>query len=152
MSPDVVANVKRLLEEKDIDYDISEHEPVYTSEKAAQVRGVGLRTGVKALILKTREGRFLLALVRADKRADLERIAQMEGTKHVRLASPEEVLRVTGCEIGSVPPFGHVTKLRTYFDKDILENEYVNFNAGLHTVSVRMKAGDLRKVVGGIVY
>jgi prolyl-tRNA editing enzyme YbaK/EbsC (Cys-tRNA(Pro) deacylase) len=32
----------------------------------------------------------------------------------VYLASPEQVLDITGCEVGGVPPFGHKTKLKTY--------------------------------------
>lgn len=152
MSFDVLENIKKILEEKNIPFEISEHEPVYTSEDAARVRGVELKTGVKALVTKTYEGRFVLVLVCADKRADLERIAELEGTKNNRLASPEEVIETTGCEIGSVPPFGHMTELKTYFDKEILENEYVNFNGGLHTVSIRMKAVNLKEVVNGVVY
>jgi Ala-tRNA(Pro) deacylase len=148
----VLENIKRILDAKGISYHISEHAAVYTSEDAARVRGVDVRTGVKALVTKTAEGGLLLILVRADKRADLESIALMEGTRKLKLASPQEVLEATGCEIGSVPPFGHVTKLKTYFDREILENEEVNFNAGLHTVSVRMNAKDLKDVVGGIVY
>ena len=152
MSSAILGNIRRVLEGKGIDYHLSEHEPVYTSEQAAQVRGVDVKTGVKALVAKTHENRFVLILVRADKRADLKEIAKLEGTKNVRLASPEEVLEIADCEIGSVPPFGHIEELKTYFDQKILENEYVNFNAGLHTVSIRMKAEDLIKVVGGVVY
>ena len=39
-----------------------------------------------------------------------------------------------------------------FFDREILENDYVNFNAGKHIVSVRMKAEDLKNVVDGIVF
>jgi Cys-tRNA(Pro) deacylase len=152
MSSLVLGNMRRILDGRHIEYRVLEHEAVYTSEDAARVRGVEMKTGVKALVAKTHEGRFLLILVRADKRADLEEIAELEGTKNVRLASPEEVLEITGCEIGSVPPFGHATRLKAYFDREILENEYVNFNAGLHTVSIRMKAEDLVGVVDGVVY
>ena len=144
--------MKLILEEKGIEYQISEHEPVYTSEQAADVRGVDVSTGVKALVVKTSEGGFVLVLVRADKKADLDDIAKKEHTKRVRLASPQDVLEITGCEIGSVPPFGHDTELKTYFDREILENEYVNFNAGLHTVSIRMKARDLLRTIKGIEY
>jgi len=152
MSSEVLGRVRQVLDEKGIDYQVSEHEPVYTSEDAARVRGVDVKTGVKALLVKTAEARFVMILVCADKRADLNRIAELEGTKNVRLASPSEVLEVTGCEIGSVPPFGHITKLKTYLDREIMDNEYVNFNAGLHTVSVRMRAEDLRDVVSGITW
>lgn len=152
MSSFVVDKVKRILEDNNINYDLSEHEPVYTSEQAAQARGVDTSTGVKALVLKTHEDDFILVLVRADKRADLKKIAKLEKTKSLRLAPPEEVLKVTGCEIGGVPPFGHANNLKTYFDREILENEYVNFNAGLHTVSVRMKPEDLANIIDVIYY
>jgi len=140
-----------MLKENKVGFRLLEHEPVYTSEQAARVRGVPVRTGVKALVLKTYEGRFVLALVRADKRADLEAIAEREGTRNVRLARPEQVLELCGCEIGSVPPFGHLTKLRTYMDREILDEDEVNFNIGSHTRSVRMKAQDLLKVISPIL-
>jgi Ala-tRNA(Pro) deacylase len=150
MSEEIVSRVRRMLLDSRISHGFFVHEPVYTSEQAAKVRGVDVRTGVKALVLKTYEHRFILALVRADKRADLEKIAELEGTKNVRLASPQEVFEVTGCEIGSVPPFGHLTTLKTYLDRDILENDEVNFNCGEHTKSISMKSQDLLKVINPV--
>jgi len=60
--------IKELLDKNNIHYEVSEHEPVYTSEQAAKVRRVKLRTGAKALVLKTREGGFVMGLVAADKK------------------------------------------------------------------------------------
>lgn len=145
-------NVLGILNSSDLDYKVFEHEPVYTSEQASKVRGVPLERGVKALVCKTREGGFILVLVRADKKADLDRIARMEGTKKLSLANPMEVLDVTGCEIGSVPPFGHKTRLKTYMDREILGQELVNFNIGTHTKSVRMSPRDLESIIKPIIY
>lgn len=150
MSEKVVNRIRKMLDENKVKYELSVHAPVYTSDQAARVRGVDVKTGVKALVLKTYEDRLVLVLVRADKRADLEKIADLEGTRNVRLANPQEVFEATGCEIGSVPPFGHLTGLKTYLDKDILENDEVDFNCGLHTKSIRMKAQDLLKVINPI--
>lgn len=143
--------IVKMLDEQAVKYELLEHEPVYTSEQAAGVRGVPLKTGVKALVCKTNENKFILVLVRADKRADLDRVAELEGTKKVSLARPEEVLKITGCEIGSVPPFGHPRALKTYLDREILEEDEVNFNIGSHTKSVKMKAKDLLKVINPIL-
>jgi len=143
----VTDNIVKILTKRKVQYEIFEHEPVYTSEHASRVRGVDIKTGVKALVMKTHDGRFILVLVRADKRADTDRIAELEKTKKVRLADPKDVLMVTGCEVGAVPPFGHLTKLKTYFDREILENDYVNFSCGEHTKSIRMKAEDLKKII-----
>jgi len=143
--------IKELLDSNGITYEVSEHEPVYTSEQAAKVRGVELKTGVKALVLKTEEGSFVMGLIAADKRIDLKRLAKITRTKKLRLASPQEVLKITGCEIGSVHPFENLHRLPTYLDSSILENDMVNFNAGLHTVSIEMKAKDLVKAIRPVI-
>jgi Ala-tRNA(Pro) deacylase len=92
-----------------------------------------------------------MVLVRADKRVDLKLVGELEGKK-VRLAMPEEVLKETGCEVGSVPPFGFSKRLKTYLDREILEEEKVTFNAGLHNVSVVMRGSDLPKVVEPVLF
>lgn len=149
MMKPVTENIVRILREKKIPFEMSEHAPVYTSKEAADVRGVDIRTGVKALVAKTVDG-FIMVLVRADKRADLKHISRLEGGK-VSLASPEEVLERTGCEIGAVPPFGF-QEMKTYFDREILDNKEVNFNCGEHTRSIRMSAEGLKKVLSNAVF
>ncbi len=86
-----------------------------------------------------------MGLVAADRRIDLKKLAKIVKTKKLRLASPQEVLKITGCEVGSVHPFGNLHRLPTYLDSSVLENDMVNFNVGLHTVSIHMKAKDLIK-------
>jgi Cys-tRNA(Pro) deacylase len=143
--------IKKLLDQNGITSQVSEHEPVYTSEQAAKVRGVELKTGVKALVLKAEEGNFVMGLVAADRRIDLKKLAKIVKTKKLRLASSQEVLKITGCEVGSVHPFGNLHGLPTYLDSSVLENDMVNFNAGLHTVSIQMKARDLINAIGPVI-
>ena len=146
MSELEVKRIKKLLDSNNKEYKLSEHEPVYTSEQAAKVRGADLKTGVKALVLKTQESKFILALVAADRRVDFKKLAKHVNTKSLKLAKPDEVLKRTNCEIGSVHPFGILHNLVTYMDSSVLENEYVEFNIGIHTKSIRMKSKDLVEV------
>ncbi|MBS3052032.1 MAG: hypothetical protein J4428_01505 [Candidatus Aenigmarchaeota archaeon] len=139
--------LKKFLDDNNTEYKVMEHEPVYTSEEAAKVRGVELKSGVKALVLKTNEDAYLLALVSADKKIDLKLLAGIIGTKKLSLASPDKVLEITGCEIGSVHPFGNVHNLTTYMDPGISGNEMVDFNAGMHTISIEMKSKDMIKLI-----
>ena len=141
-----------MLKESGFEHEIMEHEAVFTSDAAAKIRGVELRTGVKALVLKTPDGRFIMGLCPGDKRIDLKHIAKLECAKKVSLASPEEVLHITGCKVGSVPPFGHPKKLKTYMDKEVLENEWVNFNIGLYTKSAKMRPDDLKRLIEPVLF
>jgi Ala-tRNA(Pro) deacylase len=147
MSELEVKRIKEMLDSKSIVYRVMEHEPVFTSEQAAKVRGVELKSGVKALVLKTKEGRFILGLVAANKKIDLKKLSKIANTKEILLAKPEEVLKITNCEIGSVHPFGILHNLPTYLDVSILENECVDFNIGVHTKSIEMKSKDLVEII-----
>jgi len=143
--------LKKLLDENNVEYIVHEHKPVYTSEQAAKVRGVELKTGVKALVLKTSNGEFILGLVAADRKIDLEKLAKIVGVKKLKLASPREVLEKTGCEVGSVHPFGNLYGLKTYLDRSVLDNTCVNFNAGLHTVSIHMRSEDMLRLIKPVI-
>ena len=147
----VYRRILELFEKEGIEFREYIHKAVYTSEQAAAARGAELKTGVKALVCKTDSDNFILVLVRADKKADLDKIASLENTKKIRLASPEEVYRITGCKPGSVPPIAHKQNLKTYFDCSILENERVNFNIGLRTRSASIRAADLKKLTDGAI-
>lgn len=112
-----------------------------------RVRGVDAKSGVKALILKVQSDVFITALVPGDKRVDMKKLARILGAKRLSLAEPNEVLKITGCEIGSVHPFGNIAGLQTYMDREILNNDRVEFSAGLHTASISISTQDLVNVI-----
>ena len=80
-----------------------------------------------------------------------EKLAKIVNTKKLRLASSQEVFKATGCKVGSVHPFGNLHNIPTYLDKSVLENDVVNFNAGLHTVSIHMKVKDMVKIINPLI-
>ena len=123
------------------------HKAIYTAEEGAAIRKLHLRMGVKSLIFKFGENGFKLILVRGDKKANLKRLREIFNVKNIRLASPEEVFKICGCEIGSVHPFGNLMNLEIIMDKSILENKDVDFNIGQHTHSAEMKTLDLVKLL-----
>ena len=144
----VEQKIKHILSSKQIEFEETEHEAVYTSQKAAQVIGLEAEeAGVKSLILKTKEGSCILVLNPGNKKIDTKKIAELEGTKSVYFASPEEVIKVTGIPIGSIPPFGHKTNLKTYLNEDLLDCEYLYFNPGSHTKTIKMPSKDLLRVL-----
>ena len=144
----VEKKIKQILSSNQIEFEETEHEAVYTSHKAAQVIGLEAEeAGVKSLILKTKEGTLILVLNAGNKKVDTKKIAQMEDTKSIYFARPEEVLKVTGIPIGSIPPFGHKTKLKTYLNEELLDREYLYFNPGSHTKTIKLPSKDLLRVL-----
>jgi Ala-tRNA(Pro) deacylase len=146
----VFEQILALLEKHNVSYRLTEHEPVRTSEEAARIRGAALKTGAKAMIIREKDNYYLLVLP-ADKHIDWKRMRAILHVSNLRLATEEEAESVAHVKMGSVPPFGNILGLPTYFDEGILENNVVNFNPGSTTHSIAMKSADLRTMVSPIV-
>jgi len=137
----VFDGVESLLNEHGIAYQVLRHEPVYTSDEAARVRGTPLASGAKALVCKG-ERDFVMFVVPADRRLDSHAVRRTKGWRKLRFATREEVMELTGLIPGSIPPFGSLFGLATLCDERLGENEVINFNAGDHSVSVSMRHAD----------
>jgi Ala-tRNA(Pro) deacylase len=119
-----------------------EHEPVQTSEQAAEVRGVSLASGAKAIVASTGSG-FQLAVMSACKQINSNPLKKAIKTKNLRFATVEEVWELTKCLPGAVPPFGSLLSLPTILDQSLIDQgETINFNVGLRTHSLSMSVAD----------
>lgn len=135
-----------LLDKSHVEYETIQHEPVYTSEQAAAVRGLSMQQGAKSLLFKTKVG-FVLVVVPGDKRIDSKRLKLALGIKEARFASPEEVQEQMGCEVGSCYPFGNIVGLRTLVDKTMGQNKNISCNPGRHDISLKFSYADYEKLV-----
>jgi len=141
----VFEKILQLLERAGVEYELLRHEPVRTAQEASKIRGTSIKEGVKAIIFAA-DGEPFLICVSGDRRIDSKEFKRTYGVKDLRLLSPEEVLQLTGLEVGAIPPLGKAMNLPSYLDRAVLENEYVCFNAGSHTRSIRMKTADFVKL------
>lgn len=141
MAPTVFSRIEELLNDAGIQYGVLRHEPVYTSEEAARVRGVDLSSGAKALICKAGE-EFRMFVMPANLKLDSRQVRRELGLRRMRFADKQEVLELTGLTSGSIPPFGSLFDLPTFCDERLGENERINFNAGDHRISVSMRFAD----------
>jgi Ala-tRNA(Pro) deacylase len=139
--PSVFERLHDWLGQSGIPFTVLRHEPVYTSEQAAAVRGTPLASGAKALVVKADDD-FLILVLPADRKLDSRKARTALGVKSLRFASREEVERLTGLQPGSIPPFGSLFGLRTCCDPDLSANASINFNAGDHAISIHMAYAD----------
>ncbi len=141
MPTSVFDRVEALLKQQGVAFQVLRHEPVYTSEEAARVRGTPLSSGAKALVCKGDET-FVMFVMPADRKLDSLAVRQAKGWRKLRFATRDEVLQMTGLLPGSIPPFGSLFELPTLCDQRLGENAVINFNAGDHSVSVSMRYAD----------
>ena len=137
-----------LLNQHHIEYKLFEHKPVFTSEDASKIRNTPLHEGAKALVMMADDKPIILVLP-ADLKVDNSRFKKIFSIKDLRMATPDEVEKLTGVKIGAVPPFGNLFQLPLYIDQSLFENEKIVFNAGDHSKSIQISSHDYQKVAAG---
>ena len=137
----VTERLERWLLERGARFRLIEHAPVFTSEEAARVRGTPIEAGAKALVLQAAD-RVVHVVLPGHRRVDNARLRAVLGTRTLRFATPEELLALTGCVPGAVPPFGNLFGLPVLVDEELAQREEIAFNAGGNAVSIVMRCDD----------
>ena len=147
----VTERLERWLREGGARFQLVSHAPVFTSEEAARVRSTPIEAGAKALVLIAHD-RPVHIVLPGHRRVDNARVRAILGTRTLRFATPEELLALTGCAPGAVPPFGNLFGLPVYVDEQLAEREEIAFNAGSNTVSIVMSGADFVRLSGASVH
>lgn len=141
MSTTIFSRLEQRLAQAGVPFDVLRHEPVFTSEEAARVRGTALASGAKALVCKADEA-FVMFVMPADRRLESKLVRKQCGVRSLRFATREEVEQLTGLAPGSIPPFGSLFSLGTWCDEQLAVQERINFNAGDHSISISLAYAD----------
>ncbi len=146
MAETVLESIRAFLREHQVPFTEVEHEPTRTSQESARARGESLKIGAKALVIKADDG-YRLFVLPADRRLDSAAVKRHLGTKKMRFADADELMRLTGLVPGSVPPFGRpILPLDLLADPALGENEKIAFNAGSLTTSIILPFAEYRRV------
>jgi prolyl-tRNA editing enzyme YbaK/EbsC (Cys-tRNA(Pro) deacylase) len=113
-----------------------------TAEAAAQAAGCALGQIVKSLVFEA-GGRFVVAMIPGDRRADRQKVARAAGTRRARVASAEEVEAATGFTPGAVAPFPLPAVDRLLIDRRLLTQEILWVGAGSEYYLAALSPSDL---------
>src|SRR5438093_2968247 len=89
----------------------------------------------------------LMVVLAADHRIDLDKIKKATGQAAALDAEQEFKSLFPDCAIGAMPPFGNLYGVPTYVDKSLAEQDYIVFEAGTHTDTIKMGYRDYEKIV-----
>jgi len=148
--PDIHQQLCALLDREGAVYRVLEHEAEGRTEFITQIRGNRLEQAVKSIVVQVRiskkENRYYLANVPGNCRVDLNGITSYFDAKGIGIAPREKAEALTGCVIGSIPPFSFNDQLSVLADPLIQENEEIVFNAGRLDRSIFMKLADYIRI------
>ncbi len=137
-----------LLDQHQARYRLMEHEATGKCEAVAAIRGTEIGQGAKALVCHVKGNgvkQHVLAVLPADRQADLNKVADAVGGRRASLASSAETDQLTGCVFGAIPPFSFHPDLRLIVDPALFGRyPEIAFNAGLLERSVILNTEDYR--------
>lgn len=137
-----MSQVTEHLEEQGIDFEVLHHHQSPTAQAEAHALGVGADQVVKTVVLDVRTG-HAFAVVPADRQVDLDAVKAALDSRHVALASEDEIARdYPEFELGAIPPLGALVRTPLIVDPAVLTHDTVVF-AATQDESIRMSPRDL---------
>ena len=147
-----VQKVQNILKEYGIDTKIVQFpESTRTAQEAADAIGCDIAHIVKSLIFCTEKtDQPILVLTSGINRVN-EKIIEAAVGEKIKKADADFTRNVTGFAIGGVAPIGHVQKIKTFIDEDLLQYKTVWAAAGTPHTVFSLTSSDLSRITDGMV-
>jgi len=143
--------VSLALLEKNIPHRVFTHPgPVTSLEQAAHERGQQPEQVIRSILFRLAEGEYLMVLMAGPAQIPWKALRKFVGQSRLTMASAEEVLEVTGYEIGAVGPFGLPAPLRILIDASVVAQDEVSFGSGVRGTTIFIGVEDLMRALGEV--
>ena len=140
------------LDSAGVDYELHEHDRSLTALATARAEGVDPHTFEKVVWVRSDEGGDALIVLDANDHLDLAKARDVLRSGKVKLVPEEELVKLApDCDPGAMPAVGSLFGLPTYADLHVSDSAEVSFNAGSHTMAVRVDRAAWEKALG-VVY
>ncbi len=141
-----VTKLREFLDNNHVKYVTIAHSPAYTASEIAQSAHIPGKEMAKTVIVKI-GGKMAMAVLPASYRVDLGRLKEATGSNDIDIATEQDFKEAfPGCEVGAMPPFGHLYGMEVFTAASLAEDENIAFNAGSHTELVQMSYKDFEQL------
>lgn len=154
--PILKTKITTLLDSLGIAYRVLPHaKPVFTVEAAAAQRGVVKEEMVKSILLKDRDGRYVMACVPGDAKLDPQAVRAALSVppewKRLTFASAEEIYAVTGYVQGAVAPLCLPEGIPVVIDAFFNTRARCNISSGDPMAGLELGTQDLMRAAQPVV-
>jgi len=122
-----------------------------SAAEAAAAIGCTVAQIAKSLIFRSKNsGKAVLVIASGVNRVNEKRLAELAGER-IERADADFVRQKTGFVIGGVPPVGHLERLETFIDQDLLKYQEIWAAAGNPNAVFKLAPSELVRMTGGQV-
>tara|TARA_B100000676_G_C17969919_1_gene782645 strand:+ start:712 stop:1224 length:513 start_codon:yes stop_codon:yes gene_type:complete len=135
-----------ILREKNIDFQVHEHKPLYTVEDSEKLRGKIDGSHTKNLFLKNKKNEFFLFTCNERAKIDLKQFSKSINAKNLSFANENYLEKYLGIKPGSVSPYALLNDKKNnvsfYLDENLEKSEKINFHPLINDTTITMKTSD----------
>ncbi|MBP3039180.1 Cys-tRNA(Pro) deacylase [Bacillaceae bacterium Marseille-Q3522] len=150
MSKHVKTNAMRLLDQRNISYQILTYEltdgridGLSVAEKIQRVPSMVFKT----LVTRGTSGEIAVFVVPVESELDLKKAARTAGEKKIEMVAVKEIEKLTGYIRGGCSPIGMKKHYKTFIDESAFQHETIIVSGGKRGVQIEIAPEDLQKIV-----
>ena len=145
--------VSAALEKLGIPHSVFRHPGSRKSlEQAAEERGQRPEQVIRSILFRESRDSFIMVLTAGPSQLNWKKLRHYLGTSRVTMAAREEVLEVTGYELGAVAPFGLPGPIRVIVDQSVIKEDEISMGSGVRGVAILLKSAELMKGLGDVEF
>ena len=131
--------LQRLLDQSGADYAVLTHREACTARGAAHNAHIATGELAKVVVVRNAPHGDLMLVLPASRRMNDQVVRCVTGALFVRLEDEVELRELfPDCEVGAMPPFGHLYGLPMFLDPCLADHEFIWFEGGNHHQLVKM--------------
>ena len=143
----ILRRLKELFDEAKVSYEVYNHPLAYTAQEIAARQHFSGKEMAKVVMIEV-DDRLIMGVIPGSQKINLNTVKASLGAKQARLATEDEFIsRFPDCEVGAMPPFGHLFGLSVFVDPALEKDDVIYFNAGNHVQTVRLSYKDFARLV-----
>lgn len=143
----ILRRLKELFDDAKVSYEVYNHPLAYTAQEIAAQQHFSGKEMAKVVMIEV-DDRLIMGVIPGSQKINLNTVKASLGAKQVRLATEDEFIsRFPECEIGAMPPFGHLFGVPVLVDPALEKDDVIYFNAGNHVQTVRLSYKDFARLV-----
>ena len=135
-----------LLSVKDLDFQIHDHDPLFTVEDSEILRGEIEGAHTKNLFLKNKKNSFFLFSCDENAKVDLKKFSKAIDAKNLSFANQDYLEKFLGIKPGSVSPYALLNDKESvvefYLDEKLFKSELINYHPLINTTTITIKTSE----------
>lgn len=137
--------LKDYLDSHQIKYVSMTHSPAFTSQEVAASAHVSGKQLAKVVVVKIGD-QFAMVVLSANHQVNFSKLKAAVGVMPELASESEFKNKFPGCEVGAMPPFGHLYDMPVYVASELTHIDHIAFNAGTHSELMQLAYHDFDRL------